>query len=86
MEHDDDRGGGEDVRICLDLARLHPHVLEGPVDGDHLTDHQVELVDLELLLLDLHQVRGSLHPLAHLPRGTFSNRNWFPRMVFMELK
>ena len=86
MEHDDDRGGGEDVRICLDPARLHPHVLEGPVDGDHLTDHQVELVDLKPLLLDLHHLRGCLYSLAHLSQGSFGNRNWFTRIVLMELK
>ena len=86
MEHDDDRGGGEHVRMFLDLACLHPHILEGPIDGDHLADHQVELVDLELLLLDLHQLGGRLHSLAHLTRGSFSNRNWFSRLVFMELK
>ena len=86
MEHDDDRGGGEDVRICLDPARLHPHVLEGPVDGDHLTDHQVELVDLELFLLELQELGRSLNPLSHLSWGALGFRNRTSRLVFMKLK
>ena len=86
MEHNDDGGGGQGPGVCLDLARLHPHVPEGPVDRDHVADHQVELVDLELLLLELQELGRSLNPLSHLARGALGFMNRASRLVFMKLE
>ena len=55
-------------RPYLGLALRHPDVLQGTVQRDHITGHQVELVDLELLLLLLLLVGGDGDGLAHLPR------------------
>ena len=86
MEHDDNRGGGEGAGVGLRPARLHPHVLEAPVDGDHVADHQVELIDLKLLLLELHQLGGGLPPLSHFSWGSLGFRNWASGIIFMKLK
>lgn len=46
---------------------IQTHVRQGPVQGDHVTGHQVELVDLEELFHFLLVVLGDDHGFAHLP-------------------
>ena len=53
-------------RPYLGLALRHPDVLQGTVQRDHITGHQVELVDLELLLLLLLTIFRDGHGFAHL--------------------
>ncbi len=45
----------------------HSDILQGPIQRDHITGHQVELIDLELLLLLLLLVGRDGDRLAQLP-------------------
>lgn len=55
----------EDVQA---YAPIQPHVWQTPVQCNHVTGHQIELVDLKELLHFLLVVLGDVHRLAHLPR------------------
>lgn len=48
-------------------APIQPHVRQAPVQCNHVTGHQIELVNLKELLHFLLVVLGDVHCLAHLP-------------------
>lgn len=51
-------------------APIQPDIWQTPVERNHVTGHQIELVNLKELLHFLLVVLGDIHRLAHLP-GTF---------------
>lgn len=46
---------------------IQPHIWQTPVECNHVTSHQIELVNFKELLHLLLVVLGDVHCLAHLP-------------------
>lgn len=55
-------------------APIQPHVGQTPVDSDHVTGHQIKLVDFKQVLHFLLLVLGDDHRLAHLARTLVAPR------------
>lgn len=55
-------------------APIQPHVRQTPVECNHVTGHQIELVNFKELFHFLVVVLGDVHRLAHLPRPLVTPR------------